>query len=121
MIDPKFDGKVLQFQVSHQYAHPPATLHDAPAYDSKTYDHRMLATEYPGKRMTPSHVRIVSRHRADFSDFIRHPGQEFVMVLSGAVRIEFERQEYIFCLETALEEEVKRARPLTYQQMQEGR
>jgi hypothetical protein len=37
------------------------------------------------------------------------------------VRIEFEGQEYVFCLETASEEEVKRARRLTYQQAQEGR
>ena len=37
------------------------------------------------------------------------------------VRIEFERQEYVFCLETALEEEVTRARRLAYQQKQEGR
>jgi hypothetical protein len=37
------------------------------------------------------------------------------------VRIEFEGQEYVFCLETALEDEVQRARRLTYQQMQEGR
>jgi hypothetical protein len=37
------------------------------------------------------------------------------------VRVEFEGQEYIFCVETALEEEVKRARRVTYQQMQEGR
>jgi hypothetical protein len=37
------------------------------------------------------------------------------------VHIEFEGQEYVFCLETALEEEVKRARRLAYQQMQEGR
>jgi|SRR6516162_4064057 hypothetical protein len=37
------------------------------------------------------------------------------------VRIEFEGQDYVFCLETAPEEEVKRARRVTYQQMQESR
>lgn len=70
-----------------------STLQDAPAYDSQNYNYRMLATGYPDKRMTPLHGRIVSRRRADFPDFIRHPGQEFVMVLSGAVRIEFETGE----------------------------
>ena len=37
------------------------------------------------------------------------------------VRIEFEGQEYIFCVEMTPEEEVKRARRVTYQQIQEGR
>jgi hypothetical protein len=37
------------------------------------------------------------------------------------VRIDFEGQEYVFCLETAPEEEVERARRVTYQQMREGR
>jgi hypothetical protein len=37
------------------------------------------------------------------------------------VRVEFEGQEYVFCLEKAPEEEVNRARPVTYEQMQEGR
>jgi transcriptional regulator with XRE-family HTH domain len=72
-----------------------STLAEAPAYDSQTYSHRMLATAYPGKRMTPVRSRIRSRHRSDFPDFIRHPGQEFVTVLSGAVRIEFETGEQV--------------------------
>ena len=31
LIDPKFDGKALSFQVSHKEAHPPRTLHDPPS------------------------------------------------------------------------------------------
>ena len=67
----------------------------APAYSSGNYDYRMLATDFPGKRMTPLHGRIVARERGQFPDFIHHPGQEFVMVLSGRVRIEFETGEII--------------------------
>ncbi|MGH6639750.1 MAG: helix-turn-helix domain-containing protein [Polaromonas sp.] len=67
----------------------------APAYSSGNYDYRMLATDFPGKRMTPLHGRIVARERDQFPDFIHHPGQEFVMVLSGRVRIEFETGEVI--------------------------
>ena len=67
----------------------------APAYSSGNYDYRMLATDFPGKRMTPLHGRIVARERGQFPDFIRHPGQEFVTVLSGRVRIEFETGEII--------------------------
>lgn len=67
-----------------------STLADAPRYDAENYDYRMLATGFPAKRMTPLHGIIVARQLAQFPDYIRHPGQEFVMVLSGRVRIHFE-------------------------------
>ena len=38
---------------------------------------------------------INAREARDFSETIRHPGQEFVMVLSGRVRILFENGETI--------------------------
>jgi transcriptional regulator with XRE-family HTH domain len=72
-----------------------STLDDAPRYDAENYDYRMLATEFPGKRMTPLHGTIVARDLSEFPDFIRHPGQEFVMVLSGRVRIHFETGERV--------------------------
>lgn len=31
LIDPKFDGKTISFQVSHREAHPPRTLNDPPS------------------------------------------------------------------------------------------
>ncbi len=67
----------------------------APAYSSGNYDYRMLATGFPGKRMTPLYGRIVARKRDQFPDFIRHQGQEFVMVLAGRVAIHFETGETI--------------------------
>jgi len=67
----------------------------APTYSSDTYEHRMLATDFPGKRMTPVHGRIVARKLDQFPDFIRHQGQEFVTVLAGRVRIHFETGETI--------------------------
>lgn len=67
----------------------------APAYSSGNYDYGALAAGFPGKRMTPMHGRIVARSRSQFPDFIRHAGQEFVIVLSGRVRIEFETGEVI--------------------------
>ncbi len=72
-----------------------STLDSAPSYDSENYGYRKLATEFPGKRMTPLHGTIVARDLAQFQDYIRHPGQEFVMVLSGRVRIHFETGEAI--------------------------
>ena len=72
-----------------------STLAAAPRYDAENYDYRLLATEFPAKRMTPMHGIIVARQLAQFPDYIRHPGQEFVMVLSGRVRIHFETGEAI--------------------------
>lgn len=66
-----------------------------PTYSSGNYDYRMLASDFPGKRMTPLFGRIVARELGQFPDFIRHPGQEFVMVKSGRVRIHFESGELI--------------------------
>ncbi|MNG12225.1 Cupin domain protein [compost metagenome] len=45
--------------------------------------------------MTPMYARIIARERQQFDDFIRHPGQEFALVLSGRVRIEFETGETV--------------------------
>lgn len=67
----------------------------APAYSSGHYEYRVLAADFPGKRMTPLSGRIVARQREQFADFIRHPGQEFVMVTTGRVRIEFETGEVL--------------------------
>lgn len=72
-----------------------STPAQAPRYDADHYDYRMPATDDPGKRMTPLHGRIVARDLGQFPDFIRHAGQEFGMVLSGAVRIHFETGESI--------------------------
>ena len=72
-----------------------STLDDAPGYDGQNYDYRMLATDFPGKRMTPLHGTIVARAMSQFPDFVRHAGQEFVMVLAGSVRIHFETGEAI--------------------------
>ena len=40
--------------------------------------------------MTPIVATIFSRELEEFTEYIRHPGQEFVFVLAGAVRIVFE-------------------------------
>jgi transcriptional regulator with XRE-family HTH domain len=72
-----------------------SVLASAPRYDTENYDLRMLATAFPAKRMTPAWGRIDARSLTEFNDFVRHPGQEFVMVLSGSVRIRFETGESI--------------------------
>jgi len=51
--------------------------------------------EYPGKKMLPMVAMIDSRKVVEFEDYIRHPGQEFVVVLSGKVRIQFENGDSV--------------------------
>lgn len=72
-----------------------STVADAPSYDAGQYRYRMLASGFPGRQMTPMHGTIVARDPAQFADYVRHAGQEFVMVLSGSVRIRFETGELI--------------------------
>jgi transcriptional regulator with XRE-family HTH domain len=80
-----------------------STIEESPRYDNDNYDYRMLATSFAGKRMTPLHGRIVARRTDEFADYVRHPGQEFVIVLKGRVRICFETGERVelMRLETA--------------------
>lgn len=59
-------------------------------YSTENYLHKFLFSEISGKAMTPIVADVISREVKDFSEFIRHPGQEFAFVLSGSVRIIFE-------------------------------
>ena len=67
-----------------------AQLTDHEAYTTENYSHKFLFSDIQGKAMTPIISTLHSRNVDDFGDFIRHPGQEFAMVLSGAVKIVFE-------------------------------
>lgn len=71
------------------------SLPAAAGYSTGTYDYYPIAGDFPARRMTPAYVRIIARERGQFDDFIRHPGQEFALVLSGRVRIEFETGEAV--------------------------
>lgn len=71
------------------------SLPAAAGYSTGTYDYYPIAGDFPERRMTPAYARIIARERGQFDDFIRHPGQEFALVLSGRVRIEFETGEAV--------------------------
>ncbi len=70
-------------------------LGDACDYVTENYHYRQLMGEYPGKKMTPMVALIDSRKVVEFEDYIRHPGQEFAVVLSGKVRIQFENGDSV--------------------------
>jgi transcriptional regulator with XRE-family HTH domain len=56
-------------------------------YATPTYDYELLATELSHKRMQPFRVRIRARRFEDFEDWVRHDGEEFILVLSGQVEV----------------------------------
>lgn len=68
---------------------------DQEGYSSDNYQHQFLFSEIRGKVMTPLVATVHSRQVHDFSEFIKHPGQEFAYVLSGAVTILFENGKSI--------------------------
>lgn len=70
-----------------------ASTTQSPDYDTGNYSYRLLAGDYPQRTMTPMYGRIMARSIDDFDGFIRHAGQEFIVVLSGKVRICFESGE----------------------------
>jgi transcriptional regulator with XRE-family HTH domain len=55
-------------------------LHPTP-----TYEHELLATELSQKKMTPFKTIVHARSFDDFGDWVRHAGEEFLLVLSGSI------------------------------------
>ncbi|MBS0452441.1 MAG: helix-turn-helix transcriptional regulator [Proteobacteria bacterium] len=72
-----------------------STLDGSPGYDGPSYDYSVLAADFPHKKMTPIHASIPVRTQGLVQDYVRHIGEEFTMVLSGRVRVEFETGEAV--------------------------
>ena len=72
-----------------------ASLSEQEGYSSDNYQHQFLFSDIRGKVMTPLVATVNSREVHDFTEFIKHPGQEFAYVLSGAVTILFENGKTI--------------------------
>lgn len=58
--------------------------------ETKNYDYRYLCTELRGKIMIPLISRVRSKSVEEFGELIRHPGEEFVFVLEGAIEVHSE-------------------------------
>ena len=56
---------------------------------TRSYSQNYLATELLHKKMTPMvvevHARTMEEFLAEFGDFIRHPGEEFIYIIEGEV------------------------------------
>ncbi|TKC88082.1 helix-turn-helix domain-containing protein [Trinickia terrae] len=59
-------------------------------YDTPNYEYGMLANDLTGKRMVPMRAHVRARSLADFPDYIRHGGEEFVFLLAGMLELRFE-------------------------------
>lgn len=57
------------------------------------YDYELLCTDLTHKHFTPLLATVRARSFADFSDYVRHDGEEFIFVVSGSARLETEFYE----------------------------
>ena len=62
------------------------TAGEGAAHITATYEHEMLAAELTLKRMLPYRTRVRARNLEEFGGWVRHDGEEFLLVLTGAVR-----------------------------------
>ena len=55
--------------------------------ETENYVYEMLFPDVWNKAMTPMMGSLKARELVDFEEFVRHPGQEFLVVLEGAVTV----------------------------------
>ncbi len=56
-------------------------------HPTTTYEHELLATELSGKKMVPFKTTVCARSFEDYQDWVRHEGEEFLLVLSGKIML----------------------------------
>lgn len=61
--------------------------------ETSNYVYEMLFPELWQKAMTPMMGTLKARDILDFDEFVRHPGQEFLVVMEGAVTVHLEGRE----------------------------
>jgi mannose-6-phosphate isomerase-like protein (cupin superfamily) len=57
------------------------------AHPTATYEHELLAGALTTKRMLPYRARIRARAFEEFDGWVRHDGEEFLLVLTGTIRL----------------------------------
>lgn len=73
---PQVNGRMAVTKAGEGQAHPTAT-----------YEHELLAGTLTRKSMLPYRARIRARGFEEFDGWVRHDGEEFLYVLTGAVRL----------------------------------
>ena len=64
-------------------------------HPTATYEHELLAVDLSRKRMLPYKAKVHARDFSEFDGWVRHQGEEFLLVLSGAIRLYTEFYEAI--------------------------
>ncbi|WP_092177237.1 XRE family transcriptional regulator [Bosea sp. OK403] len=62
-------------------------------FPGRTYQHELLCTELVRKRFLPFRAEITARTLSEFSGWVRHEGEEFLLVLAGCVEVHTEFYE----------------------------
>lgn len=65
-------------------------IEDAVRVETKNYDYYYLCTELRRKRMVPALTHIRAKNVHEFGELVRHSGEEYLYVLSGAVKVHTE-------------------------------
>jgi transcriptional regulator with XRE-family HTH domain len=61
-----------------------------PRHQTSTYAHEFLCTDLTHKLIVPSKTRVRARSVEDFPDWVRHDGDDFLLVLEGSVELHTE-------------------------------
>ncbi len=74
--NPQVNGRMAVTRAGEGEAHPTAT-----------YEHELLAGALSRKSMLPYRARIRARSFEEFDGWVRHDGEEFLYVRTGAIRL----------------------------------
>ncbi len=55
-------------------------------HPTPTYEHELLATQLSNKKMMPFKSTVRARTFEEYGDWVRHDGEEFLLILSGEVK-----------------------------------
>jgi transcriptional regulator with XRE-family HTH domain len=72
---------------------------DAGHHETDLYVYDMLGSELLNKQMVPMTGIIRAHDVRDFSEFVKHPGEEFLMVLEGELEVHIEGREPVHLAE----------------------
>ena len=76
------------------------TIKDQGEYHfTSTYEHELLSTQFSNKKMIPYKSKVHARSFDDFGEWVRHSGEEYLLVLEGEVQLLTEYYEPVNLVE----------------------
>ncbi len=65
-------------------------------HPTPTYEHELLACELSNKKMMPFKTKVHARAFEEYEDWVRHDGEEFLLILEGEVAFYSEFYEPVY-------------------------